>query len=238
MLQLVECNFCRAKATTLRNGQRHGDGDGQRQWRLRWLRVTETAMADGKGDGDSDGCYIGKSVRNPAEFCDYSDFGPFGLRNFHQNFIFPIVKCVPTNSEHVFSGSESSPAIYSSDFMNWKTFLRSVYFWPAMKISSHIVAGIPKDIRSCRRSYNPRSGDELNRSLIKLHVLYLPHECRGRGFLNFFFTPHNASPPIQFNRIASASPSIISPRGNGIKGNPNTSLIGSCSGYPPIPYSP
>jgi hypothetical protein len=60
--------------------------------------------------------------RNSAEFCDYSDFGPFGLRNFHWNFIFPIVKCVPTNSELVFSGSESSPAIDCSSFMNRKTF--------------------------------------------------------------------------------------------------------------------
>ncbi len=65
---------------------------------------------------------VGKSVRNSTEFRDFSDFGPFGLRNFHRNFIFPIVKCVPANSEHVFSGSESSPAIYSSDFMNRKIF--------------------------------------------------------------------------------------------------------------------
>ncbi len=47
--------FCRAKATTLRNGWRHGNGDGRRQWQLRWPMVTETAMADGKGDGDSNG---------------------------------------------------------------------------------------------------------------------------------------------------------------------------------------
>jgi hypothetical protein len=57
-----------------------------------------------------------------VEFRDFSDSGPFELRNFHWNFIFPIVKCVPTNSEHVSSGSESSPAINSSDFMNRKTF--------------------------------------------------------------------------------------------------------------------
>jgi hypothetical protein len=35
---------------------------------------------------------------------------------------FPIVKCVPANSKHVFSGLESSPAIVSSDFMNRKKF--------------------------------------------------------------------------------------------------------------------
>ncbi len=34
-----------------------------------------------------------------------------------------VIKCVPTNSEHVSSGSESSPAIDSSNFMNQKTFL-------------------------------------------------------------------------------------------------------------------
>ncbi len=37
-------------------------------------------------------------------------------------FIFPIVKCDPTNSKHVFSGLESSPAIDASNFMNRKTF--------------------------------------------------------------------------------------------------------------------
>ncbi len=41
---------------------------------------------------------------------------------FHRNFIFPIVKCVPANSELVFSGSESSPTIDCSNFMNRKTF--------------------------------------------------------------------------------------------------------------------
>jgi hypothetical protein len=46
---------------------------------------------------------------------------PFELQNFHQNFIFPIVKCVPADSEHVPSGSESSAAINFSNFMNWKT---------------------------------------------------------------------------------------------------------------------
>jgi hypothetical protein len=35
---------------------------------------------------------------------------------------FPIIKCVPANSEQIFSGLESSPAINSSDFMNRKTF--------------------------------------------------------------------------------------------------------------------
>ncbi len=44
------------------------------------------------------------------------------VRNFHQNFILSIAKCVPANSEHVPSCSESSPAIDSSDFMNRKMF--------------------------------------------------------------------------------------------------------------------
>jgi hypothetical protein len=46
------------------------------------------------------------------------------------------------------------------------------------------------------------------------------------------------SPPVQFNRIASASRRVISPQGSGIERIPNTSRIGSCSGYPAIPYSP
>jgi hypothetical protein len=66
---------------------------------------------------------VGKSVRNSAEFHNYSKSGPFELQNFHRNFIFLIVKCVPANSEHVSSGSESSPAIDSSNFMNQKIIL-------------------------------------------------------------------------------------------------------------------
>jgi hypothetical protein len=64
----------------------------------------------------------GKSVWNSAEFHNQSNSGPFELRNFQQNLIIPIVKCVPANSEHIFSGSKSSPAIYSSNFMNLKMF--------------------------------------------------------------------------------------------------------------------
>jgi hypothetical protein len=37
---------------------------------------------------------------------------------FIRILFFSIVKCVPANSEHIFSSSESSPAIYSSNFMN------------------------------------------------------------------------------------------------------------------------
>ncbi len=65
---------------------------------------------------------VGKSVQNSVEFRNKSNFGPFELRNSHQNFIFLIVKCVPANSEHNSSGSESSPAINSSNFMNQKMF--------------------------------------------------------------------------------------------------------------------
>jgi hypothetical protein len=65
---------------------------------------------------------VGKSVRNSVEFRNYSNSGPFELRNFHRNFIFLMGKCVPTNSEHISSGLESSPTIDTSDFMNWKTF--------------------------------------------------------------------------------------------------------------------
>jgi hypothetical protein len=70
---------------------------------------------------------VGKSAQNSAEFHHYSDSGPFELRNFHQNFIFPILKCVPANLEDVPAGSESSPAIDSSDFMNGKMFLPSFF---------------------------------------------------------------------------------------------------------------
>jgi hypothetical protein len=69
------------------------------------------------------GVLVGKSTWNSAEFCNYSDSGPFELRNFHQNFIFLIAKCVSANSEHIPTGSESTPTIDSSDFMNQKTFL-------------------------------------------------------------------------------------------------------------------
>jgi hypothetical protein len=34
------------------------------------------------------GNLVRKSVRNPAEFRDYSDSGPFELQNFHRNFYF------------------------------------------------------------------------------------------------------------------------------------------------------
>ena len=65
---------------------------------------------------------VGISVWNSAEFRNKSDSRPFELRNFYRNFIFLIVKCVPANSKHIFSGLESSPAIYSSNFMNWTIF--------------------------------------------------------------------------------------------------------------------
>ncbi len=41
-----------------------------------------------------------------------------------------IVKCVPANLEHIPTGLEAFPAINSSDFMNWKTFLPFVFFGP------------------------------------------------------------------------------------------------------------
>jgi hypothetical protein len=55
LLQLIEYNSCRAKATTLRNGQRHGNSAGGWQWQLQLPMVTETVLANGKGDGDSNG---------------------------------------------------------------------------------------------------------------------------------------------------------------------------------------
>jgi hypothetical protein len=53
-------------------------------------------------------------------------------------FFFPIVKCVPANSEHISSDLESSPAINSSNFMKQKTVLPSVCFGLPKKISSFI----------------------------------------------------------------------------------------------------
>jgi hypothetical protein len=41
---------------------------------------------------------------------------------FIKSLFFPIIKCVPANSEHIFSSLESSPIINSSDFINQKTF--------------------------------------------------------------------------------------------------------------------
>jgi hypothetical protein len=75
-------------------------------------------------------------------------------------------------------------------------------------------------------------------SEIRTMTYYPCHTSAAADIFLFFFTPHNASPPIQFNRIASAARSFVSPRGSGIKGIANTSPIESCSGYPPIPYLP
>ncbi len=65
-------------------------------------------------------------------------FWTFWTPEFSSEFIFTIIKCVPVDSEHISSGSESSPAISSSDFMNQKMFLPSVFIWPAKTISSRI----------------------------------------------------------------------------------------------------
>jgi hypothetical protein len=65
----------------------------------------------------------GKSGRNSAEFHNYTNSGPLELWNFNQNFIFPIVKFVLANTEHVPTGLESSPGINSSNFMHRKMFL-------------------------------------------------------------------------------------------------------------------
>jgi hypothetical protein len=93
---------------------------------------------------------VGKSIWNPAEFHDYSDSGPFELQNFHRNFIFSIIKCVPTNLEHVPSFLESSPAFDSSNFMNWKTFLQCVFFfWPTKLIFNCIPQVVDPTMLNC-----------------------------------------------------------------------------------------
>jgi hypothetical protein len=92
---------------------------------------------------------VEKSIRNSAEFRNLSDSGPFELRNFHPNFIFPIRKCVPANSEHVFSCSESSPAINSSNFMNRKTFLPWHNFVPNLHLLT-LIACFPLSVSRCR----------------------------------------------------------------------------------------
>jgi hypothetical protein len=71
---------------------------------------------------NTDEALVGKSAWNSTKFRNYSYSGPFEFRNFHRNFIFPIVTCDPTNLEHVPTGSEFSPAVDSSNFMNRKTF--------------------------------------------------------------------------------------------------------------------
>jgi hypothetical protein len=65
---------------------------------------------------------VGKSGRNSLEFRNFSDSRPFELWNFHWNFIFPIVKFVLANLEHIPPSSESSPTINSSFFMHRKMF--------------------------------------------------------------------------------------------------------------------
>jgi hypothetical protein len=49
-----------------------------------FVTATETAL-------------VGKSTWNSAEFRNYFDSRPFELQNFHQNFMFLIVKFVPAN---------------------------------------------------------------------------------------------------------------------------------------------
>jgi hypothetical protein len=45
-------------------------------------------LATGGGMVANNDALVGKSVRNPAEFHDYSNSRPFKLQNFHRNFIF------------------------------------------------------------------------------------------------------------------------------------------------------
>jgi hypothetical protein len=69
--------------------------------------------------------------------------------NFHRNFIFLIVNCVPAYMERVPSGSESSPAIDSSNFMNWKTFLHFVFSWPTKRTSTCLPQPVDSTIIHC-----------------------------------------------------------------------------------------
>jgi hypothetical protein len=68
---------------------------------------------------------------------------------FHRNFIFPIVKCVPANSEHIFSSLESSPAIDFSNFMNKKTFPPWHNFAPNLHLLT-LIACFPLSVSRCR----------------------------------------------------------------------------------------
>jgi hypothetical protein len=102
-----------------------------------------TRSVDGLDYDNLSKILVGKSVWNSTEFCDYSNSGPFELRNFHRNLFFPIIKCDLANSEHVSSGSESSPTIDSSNFMNWKMFPHDDFFGLFRKISCDISAGRP-----------------------------------------------------------------------------------------------
>jgi hypothetical protein len=93
-----------------------------KQWSLLLIALRRRSLSRGSLILD------GKSVWNSVEFCNYSNFRPFEIQNF-----FPIIKCVPANSEHVSSGSESSPAIDSSNFMNRKMFPTWFFFGPPKK---------------------------------------------------------------------------------------------------------
>ncbi len=77
---------------------------------------------------------VGKSAWNSTEFCDYSNLGPFPPWNFDRNFIFPIVKLVPANSEHVPAILEYFPTIDSSNFMHRKRFLPLIIFPPKLHL--------------------------------------------------------------------------------------------------------
>ncbi len=83
-------------------------------------------------------CLVGKSVRNSTEFRNQSNSRPFELQNFHQNFIFPIVKCVPANSEHIFFRFGILSLHLFFQFHESENVPNISFFWPTMKISSRI----------------------------------------------------------------------------------------------------
>jgi hypothetical protein len=81
---------------------------------------------------------------NPLEIPQNSAIIPIPYLLNSRIFIgifFPIIKCVPTNWEHVPAGLESSPAIDSSDVMNRKMFPLLFLRWRQLTLSNVEMAG-------------------------------------------------------------------------------------------------
>jgi hypothetical protein len=113
---------------------------------------------------------VGKSAQNSVEFRNYSDSGPFSCRNFDWNFVFPIVKHVPANSEHVPDVLEYFPAIDSPDFMHQKKFLS--FFMLPTKITSTCLPSKTDSCNFCGMVIFPP----------KLHLLVL-RRCKFGGMI-------------------------------------------------------
>ncbi len=76
-------------------------------------------------------------------------FWTFWNPEFSSKFYFSNRKMCSRQFKHVSSNLESSPAINFSDFMNWKTFPPSHFFWPSKKESSGISQPVVLRMLNC-----------------------------------------------------------------------------------------